>query len=188
MPEKSHIDQHSHHHRGKSSEKRLDKEEVLNNLDIIEGQTILDAGCGDGYMAKEFAKLVKSKGKVYAMDVDEMAIENLRKTAELDRIEPVVGNIAMGTKLKELSVDLIYLSNVLHGFSESEMTGFITEIQRLLKPGGVLAILEFKKEEMLFGPPLNIRLSPDELRGKIPLTPVKTADIGKYFYLQLFER
>jgi ubiquinone/menaquinone biosynthesis C-methylase UbiE len=34
----------------------------------IPGQTILDAGCGNGCMSKEFSKLLNNTGKVYALD------------------------------------------------------------------------------------------------------------------------
>lgn len=182
------ADRPNHEHRGKTSESLVNKEELLRALNITEGQAVLDAGCGDGYMAREFAKLVKSNGRVYAMDTDESAIENLRKNAGTDIIQPLTGDISRRTALKESSIDLIYISNVLHGFSESQMAGLAGETQRLLKPGGILAILEFKKEEMPVGPPVNIRLSPEELKGKFSLKQKKTVDIGEYLYLQLFQK
>jgi len=189
MSQAHHKDSPRHEHRGKSSERFLDRNEILSFLNIAGGQTVLDAGCGNGYMAKEFAKLVKSTGKIYAMDADKRAIGNLRNTAGTDIIEPVVGDITTRTNLQESSMDLIYISNVLHGFSEADVAGFVAEIQRLLKPGGIMAVVEFKKEEETpVGPPLEIRLSPAELKGKIPLTPVKTADIGQYSYIQLFQK
>ncbi|MBN1864169.1 MAG: hypothetical protein JW808_04650, partial [Victivallales bacterium] len=46
---------HEHHHRGKSSESLLDKAAILGALRIEPGQTVLDAGCGNGYMSKEFS-------------------------------------------------------------------------------------------------------------------------------------
>lgn len=49
---------HEHHHRGKSSESLLDKEAIFAALRITPGQTVLDAGCRNGYMSKEFSKLV----------------------------------------------------------------------------------------------------------------------------------
>lgn len=177
-----------HHHRGKSSEKLLDKNEIISSLNISEGQTILDAGCGNGYMAKEFAKLVKDTGKVYALDPDKISIEFLQSTIETTTIEPFVGDITNKTMLKGASIDLIYLSVVFHGFSEIQIEGFLAEVQRLLKSDGILAILEIKKEKTPFGPPLNIRLSPEELKEKIQLTPKETINIGRYFYMQLFQK
>ncbi|MGB2928225.1 MAG: hypothetical protein WBB70_04855 [Desulfobacterales bacterium] len=40
-----------HRHRGKSSESYLNKDIILKELNIRSGQTILDAGCGNGYMS-----------------------------------------------------------------------------------------------------------------------------------------
>ena len=56
--------EHKHEHKGKTSEKFLDKQAVLKALDIKQGQSILDAGCGDGYMTKEFAKLVGDRSGI----------------------------------------------------------------------------------------------------------------------------
>lgn len=178
----------AHQHKGKSSEKLLDKEKILNAVPIARGQTILDAGCGDGYMAKAFAQLTGESGKVYAMDVDEASIQALRSAPGAHTIEAFTGDISSVTKLASSSIDLVYLSTVLHGFTAEQMTGFISEVQRLLKPGGVLAILEIKKKDTPFGPPLSIRMSPEELKTRMPFAAGATVDINDYFYLQIFEK
>ena len=177
-----------HHHRGKSSERFLDKNDIIKVLNISEGQVILDAGCGNGYMSKEFARLLKGKGKVYALDPDEIVIKELKESSAGENIEPFTGDITKETKLEKETIDFIYLSTVLHGFSQVQMEGFVKEVKRLLKPGGTLAILEIKKEETPFGPPMNIRLSPEDLKAKISFTPEKAVGIGEYFYLQLFKK
>ncbi len=82
---------------------------------------------------------------------------------------------------------MIYLSTVLHGFSEGEIDGFQKEVKRLLKPNAILAIVEIKKEKTSFGPPLDIRYSPDELKEAINLNPKSLVEVGEYFYMQTFE-
>ena len=175
-----------HKHGGKSSESRLDKRLILDSLDLSAGQTVLDAGCGNGYMTKEFSKIVTNTGKVFALDPHEESIDVLQKESQGTNIEPFVGDITAATKLEESSIDLIYISVVLHGFSDSQIAGFSKEAKRLLKPGGKLAILENKKEEAPFGPPLEIKISPEELRQAIDLTPEKLVEISQHFYLQIF--
>ncbi|MBN2688703.1 MAG: methyltransferase domain-containing protein [Deltaproteobacteria bacterium] len=175
-------------HKGRSSEELLDKGKIIQSLNITEGQTILDAGCGSGYMAREFARLVKDSGRVYALDSNELAIKNLMSTLDTDIIEAFVSDVSTTTKLGASTIDLIYLSNVVHIFSDAQMQGFVTEVKRLLKPKGMLAIVEIKKEETPFGPPQHMRLSPDELTERIPLSPKETVNINDYFYLQLFEK
>jgi ubiquinone/menaquinone biosynthesis C-methylase UbiE len=174
-------------HKGKSSEKVLDKEAILRALRIIPGQTILDAGCGNGYMAKEFARALKGRGRVYALDADGEAIARLRTETQGTIIEPIEGNVTKRTPLQTSSIDLVYLSTVFHGFSTDEIPGFQAEASRLLKPHARLAIVEIQKRETPFGPPLDIRFSPDELKRAVRLLPLETVDVGPYFYMQLFE-
>ena len=177
-----------HHHRGKSSESLLDKEVILKELDIFPGQTILDAGCGNGYMSKEFSRLLKGSGKVYALDPDDNAIEVLAGETKGTNIRPISGDITKTTAIENSSIDLIYLSTVLHGFTKNQINGFKEEIKRLLKPNGILAIVEIKKEPTPFGPPLDIRFSPQELKEIITLVPKKTVEVGQFFYMQIFEK
>lgn len=176
-----------HHHKGRSSERHLNRDIVLKELNIRSGQTILDAGCGSGYMSKEFSKILNNTGKVYALDPDKAAIEMLKKDTKGTNIEPIIGDITKETKIEDSSVDLIYLSTVFHGFSKGEIDGFQKEVKRLLKPNAVLAIVEFKKVETPFGPPLEIRYSPEELKKTITLTPKFFVEVGEYFYVMAFE-
>ncbi len=99
----------------------------------------------------------------------------------------ILGDITKRTRIEGASVDLIYLSTVFHGFSKSETDGFQKEVKRLLKPNAVLAIVEFKKIETPFGPPLEIRFSPEALKEAIILKPKSLVEVGKYFYMQSFE-
>ena len=175
-----------HHHRGKSSEGRVDEARVLGALRIQPGQTILDAGCGNGYMSKAFAHVVGDTGKVIALDPDEAAIEVLQRQTAGTNIEAVVGDISKETSLADGSVDIIYLSNVFHGFTQEELSGFRAEVARLLRPGGTLAVVEIVKEATPFGPPIEIRRTPEELCRLIPLIPLTTVTVGEYHYMQLF--
>lgn len=194
MPEWMHRREHPgcragiHEHRGRSSEATIDVSLVLQALRIGPGQTILDAGCGNGYMSKAFAGVLGDTGKVVALDPDETAIATLREETAGTNIQAVVGVISNDTGLPAGSFDLIYLSNVFHGFTTEELAGFLAEVDRLLRPDGTLAVVEFIKKETPVGPPLEFRFSPEELRRKIPLTPGNTLEVGEYHYLQLFAK
>ena len=159
----------------------------MKQLDILSGQVILDAGCGSGYMSKEFSKLLKHTGKVYVLDPDEATIEKLKKETTGTNIETIVGDISRRTQIEGASIDLVYLSTVFHGFSIGEIGGFQKEVKRLLKPDAILAIVEFKKIKTPFGPPLEIRYSPEELKDAITLKPKSLVEIGEYFYMQSFK-
>lgn len=175
-----------HHHRGKSSESLLDKDKILAALSIQPGQTILDAGCGNGYMSREFSRLVGQAGKVYALDPDDISIAALREETGDSCIEAMVGDITSRTALPAASFDLIYLSTVVHGFTPEQMQGFASEVKRLLAPHGRLAIVEIVKRATPFGPPLEIRLSPEDLQVALGLKPTTLTEVNEHFYLQVF--
>ena len=176
----------SHQHKGKFTEGLLDNEVILKALNIKAGQTILDAGCGNGYMSKLFSESVSQSGKVFAIDPDKYFIDILKNETRDTNIEAIEADITRPTKLKQSSVDLIYISTVIHGFSKKQMQGFLGEVNRLLKPNGTLAIVEIEKKETPFGPPMQIRFSPEELNAIVPLVPANTIQAGKHFYMQIF--
>ena len=175
------------HHGRKSTESFLKKDLILKVLNIQIGQSILDAGCGNGYMSKVFSKEVTESGKVYALDPKTEFIEVLKKETQGTNIETIEGDITKPTQINQSSIDLIYLSAVIHRFSKQQMQGFLREAKRLLKPNAILAIVEIEKKETPFWPPLNIRLSPEDLKEIVPLSPLNTVWVGKHFYLQIFK-
>ncbi len=175
-----------HQHQGKSSEHLVEKERIVANLSIRPGQKVLDAGCGNGYMAIEFSKQVGNSGNVYALDPDASAIARLTEKTKGTVIEPFVGDVTQQTKLPPSSIDLIYLSTVLHGFTPAQIQGFVVEVKRLLKQGGTLAIVEIKKEETPFGPPQSMRFLPEELKNTLGLSSINLVDVSQHFYLQIF--
>lgn len=177
-----------HHHRGKSSEGVLDKGAILRGLEISAGETIIDAGCGDGYMAKEFSRVLKGSGKVYAVDVGGELIEKLKKETRQTNIEAIEADVTKKVPIENCSADLIYLANVFHGFTDRQMGSFLKEVRRLLKPNGRLAIVEVEKVDSPYGPPLNLRFSPEELRQKVTLTAKALVKAGPYSYMQIFEK
>ena len=177
-----------HEHGGKSSEGRFDKNEILEALAIASGWNIYDAGCGNGYMSKEFARVVGINGVVYAIDAYEQSIERLKTevTGSNSNIIVEQRDICQRTMIADQMVDLVYLSLVYHGFTDEQKAGFLADAQRVLKPGGILAVLEWKKEKSTFGPPLEIRYSPEELAGDIKMKPENIIEIGKLIYLMRF--
>jgi len=172
----------------KFSEGLLDGEIILKNLKINLGQTILDAGCGNGYMAKKFSVLVGNNGKIYALDPDKESINKLRKEVEKTNIEALVGDITKTTEIEKGSIDLVYLSTVFHIFSDTQIVGFEKEVKRILKPRAKLAIINIKKENTPFGPPVEMRSSPEELRQKLSFTPRELIEVSEHFYMQLFTK
>lgn len=131
--------------------------------------------------------MVGDSGRVYAMDPDETGIALLREETKATNIVALIGDITTTTQLPASAINLIYLSTVFHIFSLEQIKGFEAEVKRLLVPRGRLAIVEIVKHATPFGPPLNMRLSPEDLTHALRLAPLSAVEVGEYFYMQLFE-
>ena len=89
----------------------------------------------------ECAKRVGVTGRVYALDLHPLAIQSVRRLAAsrgLRNVETIQSDCR--TDLPAGSVDVALLFDVLHMLSEPKAV--LAELHRVLKPGGVLAVVE----------------------------------------------
>jgi ubiquinone/menaquinone biosynthesis C-methylase UbiE len=178
-----------HFHHGRSSKEILDANRVLDTIGLKKGDIFLDAGCGDGYISLVASKIVGEKGKVYAVDVWEESINAFKEKIESDNIKNIeasVANITQKIPVDDESIDILYMGNVLHGFVENnEVESVMKEIQRVIKQGGSFAVVEFKKEESTHGPPLHVRITPEEVEEIVKnygFIVKEVEDVGTYHY------
>ncbi|MGA1606957.1 MAG: class I SAM-dependent methyltransferase [Planctomycetota bacterium] len=131
-------------------ETREDEEHVtllLDNLGLEEGMAVCDLGCGNGYHALRIASRVGPEGVVYGVDVQPQMLSMLRRRAEragLDNIERIVGTVA-DPRLEANTCDLILLVDVYHELSYPEQ--MLQALRRALRPGGRVALVEFRAED-----------------------------------------
>lgn len=183
---------HKHNHTGKSSRNIISADKVFEVLNLPQGITFLDAGCGDGYFSVEAALRLGSNSKIIAVDIHKESLEKLKKEIKdkgLSNIEILEADITKRLPLRDKSVDIYFIANVLHGFDEEEKEKVIKEAKRVLKDSGKLVVIEFKKETTPVGPPLEIRISEEELKRlleKSVFTFEKSFNIGSYSYLAIF--
>jgi len=120
---------------------------LLEALNIKPGQTVCDLGCGNGFYTLQLAKLVGEQGKVLAVDIQpEMLhlLDERAKAEQITNIEPVSGT-QVDPGLEPQSVDLILLVDVYHEFSHPHQ--MLQAMRRSLKPGGRIALAEFREED-----------------------------------------
>lgn len=135
----------------------MDPEAILTGIGLEPGMAFADLGCGEGFFALPAARMVGETGHVYALDVNPGAVERLAQTAT----EEGLGNISVmaGTAednmLCEDCADIAFFGIVLHDFQDASVV--LRNARAILKPGGRLFNLDWKKEPMELGPPLEIR-------------------------------
>lgn len=192
---KQYIPKCNHHNRGvrPSSFEMHDSEQVFERLKLKNGNTFLDLGCGAGEYSLYAAKLVGKFGIVYALDIVEKILKELINEASqagLNNIKTIVADVFKPFPIEDLSIDTCMLATVLHAENVLDKSSVLfNEIRRVLKPGGHLAIIECKKEVMLWGPPIELRIAPEELEKELLLYGfhrIDYMDLGLN-YMLLFE-
>ncbi|ADN50191.1 methyltransferase domain-containing protein [Vulcanisaeta distributa] len=147
------------------------------------GMVIADLGCGEGYYCNFFKDYAS---RLYCVDIDETAIEEVRRRFSN------YGNITMlneditRTSIPSGSVDLAFMSNVFHDIEDKDAA--VREVGRILKPGGRLLIIEFKKD-VIFGPPF--KLSPEEVEhyfSKEGFVREGYAEVSPYHYMLVLKK
>jgi ubiquinone/menaquinone biosynthesis C-methylase UbiE len=183
-------DKHGHQHHGKSSRDILRAEVILKAADIKNGDKFLDAGCGDGYVSIEASDIVGSDGEVFAVDAYPDSIDIVKneiKKRNIKNIQPIVADITNELPLNDNSIDLALMANVLHGFVDGgEVDQVMSNMVNVLKPGGIFAVVEFRKVESNRGPPFHVRISPEEVSNILKnykFDVINSCEIGEYHYM-----
>lgn len=179
------------HKQGVSSFAMHDAKLVFKQLGLKRGDRFLDLGCGAGDYSMQACKEVGESGIVYALDkwcevtdsfsekIGAKGIKNIRVTA---------CDILCRLPVESHGIDVCLLATVLHIPNIARgAKGLFKEIHRVLKSGGRLAVIEIKKEETAFGPPLSMRLAPEETEGLVTpcgFNKIKTTDLGCNYMIQ----
>ena len=180
------------HGTGRSTFELLDFDRVLHILSLTPSTVFLDLGCGRGNYTIAVAESMGPQGKVYAVDAWREGLEELEERAAaraLSNITTIHANLNEHIPLEEGIADVCFMATVLHDLlRESSGEVVMDEIKRVLKPGGRLCIIEFKKVEDGPGPPLGVRLSPEETEAFVTsfgFVKDQVADLGPFHYFLL---
>ena len=107
---------------------------------IRPGMTVVDYGCGPGRYTIRFARLVGEAGRVYAVDVHQLAVREVQKKAQQQGLRNVTAVLAGGydSTLPAGIADVVCCLDMFFGVREP--TTLLTELKRIAKPDGVLII------------------------------------------------
>jgi ubiquinone/menaquinone biosynthesis C-methylase UbiE len=132
-------------------------EDILKNLHS--GMVFADIGSGDGFFTLLAAKKVGANGKVYAADVDASGIEKLTCKAQSQGLQNITAKVGAAEEVVFCTgcVDMVFFSMVLHDFADPAKV--LNNARQMIKPDGQLVNLDWKKLQMPFGPPAEIRFS-----------------------------
>jgi len=116
-------------------------------LRLRAGDVVADLGAGSGYYTFRMAPLVGPTGRILAVEIQDEMIAELKKRIDKNKVPNVetVKCTESDPKLGEASVDLLIMVDVYHELSFPFEV--MTAVRKALKPGGRVALVEFRKED-----------------------------------------
>ena len=129
-------------------------------LKLETGTVIADVGAGKGELTFALAREVGTNGRVFSTEIDAARLRRLREAvvaAKLDNVSVVEGH-SSESGLPPNCCDAIVLRRVYHHLTDP--VGINASLLRSLRPGGVLAVIDFPPPFFLsrgqFGVPAKI--------------------------------
>jgi len=134
---------------------------AIKDIGLKEGQKVIDFGAGTGKNALIMREFIKDKGEIVGVEIGkEMQEQFLEKAAKFNNIKLLNQSILEPFKESEKGkYDVVFISFVLHGFTQENREKIIKNAYELLKEGGIFAILDYNE--------FNVDKAPFYIKGAI---------------------
>ncbi len=173
----------------------IDPHHVFDQVGLQPGMRVADFGCGrTGHFIFSAARLVGEKGIVYAVEVVKDILESIKsrvRSEGYDNIETVWSDIELigKTPIPKESLDVCFLVNVM--FMLKDPRGAFFEAERLLKSGGSVVVVDWRRQMGPLGPTAERMISREKLDDAAngsSLEFVKEFSVGDYHQCFIFKK
>jgi ubiquinone/menaquinone biosynthesis C-methylase UbiE len=108
---------------------------LFNEIGNLRGKTVLELGCGNGYLAKKF--LHEDVEQLILMDISEHNLAYASQKVSDPNVAFLLQDATKPWNVDDQSVDVIYSNMLLNEIEE--ITSVCVEVHRVLRPGGIFA-------------------------------------------------
>jgi len=138
-------------------------DQIMDALQLGENSVVADLGAGGGWFTVRLARHVGPNGHVYAEDIQPQmidAIDRRMQREHLNNVTTMLGT-ADDPKLPAGALDAVLIVDAYHEIEHPAT--LLRNLRTSLKPTGVVAIVNFKKDGGGPGPSMEERVEPERV-------------------------
>lgn len=140
---------------------------VIKSLGELNGKTVADLGAGTGYFA---FRLAKAGAHVIALDIDQQFVDymnerNAQSPRAVQQQVDVRSTDPNRADIGEGEIDLLLTVDTYHHFENR--VAYFRDLKPAFKAGGTLVIIDFKPGDQPYGPPAEMKISPDKIKAEL---------------------
>jgi ubiquinone/menaquinone biosynthesis C-methylase UbiE len=171
---------------GPERDARQRPDEVVAALGLAAGAGVADVGAGTGYFTGRLSRAVGPSGRVYATDVQDAMLRALEeRVAEQALSNVLVVRAAFDDPtLPVACCDLVLFANVYKEIDDR--TAYLRRLAPALRPGGRVAILDYRPGVGGFGPPEEARLAEDQVVAELATAGFEVVERHEFLPSQYF--
>jgi cyclopropane fatty-acyl-phospholipid synthase-like methyltransferase len=134
---------------------------VIDALALKPGQIVADVGAGTGYFSTRLARAAAAP-TVFAVDIEPAMVAHLTQRAAREGLANLraVQASAASPNLPA-PVDVVLVVDTFHHIGSR--AAYFSAVRGLLRPGGRVAIIDFRKDAPGEGPPAHFRFTPEQI-------------------------
>jgi ubiquinone/menaquinone biosynthesis C-methylase UbiE len=138
---------------------------IWDRLSLKKANVLVEIGAGTAFFSIVFLRHAKH-AKIYACDVSEVMINWIKENV----VQMFPNVIPIKTEeyfipLDDGIADLVFMINLHHELYNPIL--IVKEAYRILKPSGNIFIVDWKKEKMAEGPPIQLRYLPEQVKEQL---------------------
>jgi len=166
-------------------------DQIMDALQIGENSVVADLGAGGGWFTIRLARRVGPNGRVYAEDIQPQMIQAIEQRVKRENLRNVITQrgTADDPELPSGRLDAVLIVDAYHEVERP--VALLSNVATSLKPDGVVAIINFKKDGGGPGPSMEERVDPEQVIADARAAGLelrKRDDFLRYQYMLTFGR
>ena len=103
---------------------------------LARGDVVVDLGAGAGYPSLQMSAMVGASGRVIGIELSEAMVQAARANCRADNLVFAPGDVTRPLPIGDETADVVTSFMVLHNLRLEQARAALSEVERILKPGG----------------------------------------------------